>query len=42
MVISFVDVKWLENIALSAAPGAPFGVHADSLSHETFSRELNL
>ena len=42
MVISFVDVKWLENIALSAAPGTPFGVHADSLSQETLSRELNL
>ena len=41
MVISFVDVKWLENIALSAAPGTPFGVHADSLSHETFSSALN-
>lgn len=41
MVISSVDVKWLENIALSAAPGAPFGVYADSLSHETFSSALN-
>ena len=36
MVISFSEVKLLENMALSAAPGAPFGVHADSLSHETF------